>query len=217
METKTDHSVDTTQSRLLQAAGAVFAEHGFRQATVREICRRAGANVAAVNYHFGDKEKLYAETLKYGAHVALGRFPPDMGLGPKPTAEEQLYAFVHSFLSRFLDMGHVDWQGKLCAREMVEPTAALDDLVREVIVPLSQRLQGIVQALLGPQIPESRVRLAAMSVVGQCLLYHHQRPVLERLYGAHAVTAKEIERLARHITAFSLGGLRHLRKREDGH
>ena len=49
-----------TRRQLLEAAGAVFAEAGYRDATVREICRRAHANIAAINYHFGDKEKLYA-------------------------------------------------------------------------------------------------------------------------------------------------------------
>ena len=47
-----------TRQRVLEAAGEVFAERGFRAATVREICQRAKANLAAVNYHFGDKERL---------------------------------------------------------------------------------------------------------------------------------------------------------------
>ena len=47
-----------TRRALLDAAADVFAESGFRCATTREICRRAGANVAAINYHFGGKEGL---------------------------------------------------------------------------------------------------------------------------------------------------------------
>ncbi len=209
------HPSDPTRERLLEAAGEVFAEYGFRQATVREMCRRAGANVAAVNYHFGGKERLYAETLKYGAHVALEKFPPDGGLRRGASPEEALYVFVLSFLKRFLAMGARDWSGKLCAREMVEPTAALDDLVQEVVQPLSQRLHRIVRALLGPKISEPRVRLAQLSVVGQCLLYHHNRPVLERLFGRQTMTGRQIERLARHITNFSLGAFQHVRKTED--
>jgi AcrR family transcriptional regulator len=204
-------TLETTQERLLEAAGRVFAERGFRQATVREICRRAGANVAAVNYHFGDKARLYAETLTYGARTALAKFPPDAGLRPRAAPEEALHAFVRSFLRRFLDVGTADWHGKLCAREMVEPTAALDGLVREVIAPLSARLNGIMRALLGPTVPAERVRLAQLSVVGQCLFYHHSRPVLERLFGPRRMSGRDIERLARHITDFSLGAIRHLR------
>lgn len=209
---------DTTKERLLEAAGEVFAERGFHHATVREICQRAGANVAAVNYHFGDKTRLYAETLQYGARIALAKFPPDGGLRSGAGPEEALYAFVLSFLQRFLEMGDAGWHGKVCAREMVDPTPALNDLVQRVIAPLSERLYGIVRALAGSGVPAERLRLAQMSIVGQCLLYHHSRPVLERLFGSQQMTRAQIERLARHITDFSLSALRHLRKTEGrGH
>ena len=61
---------DATRNKLLEAAGQVFAEHGYHSATVREICMRAGANVAAVNYHFGDKLELYTEVLRRSVGAA---------------------------------------------------------------------------------------------------------------------------------------------------
>jgi len=47
-----------TRGRVLNAAARLFAEHGFATVTVRDICNKAGANVAAVNYHFGGKDGL---------------------------------------------------------------------------------------------------------------------------------------------------------------
>ena len=109
-----------TRRRLLHAAAEVFAEHGYRAATVREICAKAGANVAAVNYHFGDKARLYQEVFEGLIGEALGKYPPDMGLGPNPTPEERLEAFVRSFLLRVLTVDKAAWLMRLMSREMFE-------------------------------------------------------------------------------------------------
>ena len=63
------------RERLLWAAGEIFAEKGCRAATVREIVGQAGANIAAVNYYFGDKVRLYAETVKYACEKSAAKFP----------------------------------------------------------------------------------------------------------------------------------------------
>lgn len=199
---------DKTAHRLLEAAGEVFAEKGFRCATVREICRRAGANVAAVNYHFRDKEDLYVAVLRYTHRFASERYPPDWGLeGPDPSPEDRLRAFVRSFLARILDSGRPAWHGKLMAREMAEPTRALDMLVADAVRPNAERLAAILRDLL-PGADAEEIRLASFSVVGQCLYFHFARPVIARLHPSFAWDDADRERVAEHITAFSLAALR---------
>jgi AcrR family transcriptional regulator len=200
---------DTTRERLIEAAGRVFADRGYEHATVREICRRAKANIASVNYHFGGKDGLYAEVFTHGALEALTAYPPDLGLGPEPTPEQELHAFIYSFLCRFLRTEQqAGWHTKLCAREMVLPTIALDRVVDKIIRPLSERLAGIVRRILGGGASAEEARRCALSIVGQCLFYHHGRHVLERLYGPQRHTDHEIRRLAEHITTFSLTAMR---------
>ena len=86
---KLDTSSAQTRQALIEAGGAVFAEVGFHNATVREICRRAGANGAAVNYHFEDKAALYREVLAYYQARALQKFPLDMGVQPGAPATDR--------------------------------------------------------------------------------------------------------------------------------
>jgi TetR/AcrR family transcriptional regulator, regulator of cefoperazone and chloramphenicol sensitivity len=207
---QTESSNAATRQLLIEAAAQVFAERGFKAASVREICARAGANVAAVNYHFGDKDSLYAEVLKYSLRCAREKYPPDMGLERDASWEARLRAFIHAFLLRIFDDGPQACHGQLLSREMIEPTKALDSLVDEEMRPMAQQLQSIIRGLLGPDAPEEMVRRSGMSVISQIVFYHHCRPVTERLYPKLQFSPKEIDRLTEHITEFSLAALKQM-------
>jgi AcrR family transcriptional regulator len=218
-----------SRRQLLEAAGEVFAEVGFRNATVREICRRAGVNIAAVNYHFGDKEQLYAEVLHYSQQKAFEKYPPLLGVAEDAPPEEKLHAFVRSFLLRIFDnpedVRGTAWFGKMMSREMVEPTAALNALLETRIKPMAGLLGGILAEILGgaacrrPKIrgrrhavppDDGRVRLCCFSVVSQCVFFHHCRTMICRLFPEQRLNAAAVEELAGHITRFSLAAMRHL-------
>jgi AcrR family transcriptional regulator len=216
ISTSEDRNLQTRQ-RLLEAAGEVFAEHGFKNATVRDICRRADANVAAINYHFGDKARLYSETFRHVIGEAMAKYPPNLGVSDTDPAEKKLFAFVRSFLFRILDTGRHAWFGKLISREMVEPTHALEERVNETIRPMAELLQGIVRELLGPVASNSPqdIRRCTTSVIGQIVFYHHCRPVLEKVFPGIKHSPEAIESLARHVTEFSLSGIRGIRERAE--
>ena len=196
-----------TESRLLEAAGEIFAEVGYRAATVRQICEKAGANIAAVNYHFGDKEGLYMVVLRSVPDAHAEKFPADRGLPPGATAEQKLAAYIESLLNRVFDEGRPGWHTKIMAREMIEPTRALDTLVTDVALPVHQELAAIVRELLGPKGAEDAVRLCTLSILSQCVYYHHARSVLSRLYPQQEYGSRDIAQLADHITRFSQGAL----------
>lgn len=200
-----------TRHRLLEAAGEVFAEQGFRAATIQAICLRAGANIAAVHYHFGDKERLYHAVIDYAGQFIAHREvpPPDAALSP----EEQLRSHVESFLLHLLDEGRPAWHGRLMAREMFEPTGALDVIVQQHIRGTHQRLRDIVTALLGPGATDEDVRRCAYSVVGQCLFYRHSQAVIARLTPEAQIGRAQVPVLAEHVTRFSLAGIRAVAER----
>jgi len=192
-----------TRMRLLQAGGEIFAQYGFRGATVRRIARRAQANVAAVNYYFAGKEGLYLAVLEHTFATAKSKYPPDQGLDDNASAEERLRAFIGSLILRILDTGRPAWHGRLMIREIADPSPVLDRVVEEAIRPMYDRLAGIVSELMAPGTDAKVIRLGAMSVMGQCLFYHHAGSVISRLHREELDVAG-IQAVADHITAFSL-------------
>jgi AcrR family transcriptional regulator len=199
-----------TRQRLLEVAGAVFAEQGFKCATVREICKRADANVAAINYHFGDKQALYSETLRYWVRESLAKYPPNMGISESSSPEEKLRAYVRSFFWRIFDEGRPSWYGKLMAREMIEPTHALDECAKETMRPIVDLLRQIVRELM-PAAGEDQVRRVGFSIIGQVVFYHHCRTAIDKIEPDACFTREEIDKLAEHVIEFSLAAMKNMK------
>ena len=195
---------DQTKARLLESAGEEFAVKGFEGATVRAICDRAGTNLAAVNYHFGDKEQLYEQAVLH-AHRCGPGMPEEPG-GEGMTPAEALRDYVAAFLSNVVALDRPTWHQTLMLREMVNPTRASEALVREAIRPRFERLSAIIRRLC-PGADERRVHALAFSVVGQCLHYKLTRSISERLVGPEAFGRLDLDYLTDHVTRFTLAAL----------
>ncbi|MCX8043751.1 MAG: CerR family C-terminal domain-containing protein, partial [Desulfobacterota bacterium] len=194
-----------TRERILAAATEVFAEHGFHNTTIRELCARAGVNIAAVNYHFGGKENLYRQVCLN----ALGLSGPTLHQTQPDNfpPHEQLERFIHSFLFEILDQSTKVFAGKIMAWEMNQPSGVFDVIIDDIIRPHHERLCAIVSAILGPCADEETVKYCVFSIVGQCLHYRYGRQIIPRLYPSLSFTKETFERVARHISRFTLAAL----------
>jgi AcrR family transcriptional regulator len=201
-----------TKERLLTAATQVFAERGFKETTVREICTLAGANLAAVNYHFGSKDKLYSAVLGDFLSSAFSRFPIDVGVGPNSLPEDRLKSYIRGFLFRLLGDGDPLYKklGKLLMAEILEPSDHFDTMSERYIGPTYKALIHIVQELL-PGAEEDIVHRCAGSVVGQCLLFDHAKGIIQQMRPELALEANSLDRVANFIAEFSLGGIARLK------
>lgn len=208
MDLRTIQAPDTenTRARIVEAAGRVFAERGFEGATVREICQLANANLAAINYYFGDKSKLYLEAVRR-AHqwrVELASLPVWKSGTP---AQTRLTDFIRTLLTRMLAGGETTWHTQLMMREMSRHDSACGELVIDYIRPQFELLKEILSELAPSDMPEEKLHLVAFSVVGQCLYYRVAAPVVKLLIPTEEYERLDIERLTRHIADFTLAAV----------
>ncbi len=203
-----------TRRRLLDAAGVLFAARGFRDTTTADICRSAGANAAAVNYHFHSKADLYAAAWRHEFERSMAEYPPDGGAPDGASAEERLRGHIRSLVKRFMDPASRDLD--ITHREMSDPTGLLAEVKKSMIEPLRLRHLAIVRKLLGPGAAAQEVRLCAMSTHAQCvmaLMNERRRRLAARARRGACPPDLNIggAAMAEHIARFSLAGIRAVR------
>ena len=204
-----------TKAALLEAAGPVFARVGFQAATVQEICDRAGANIAAVNYHFGDKMALYQEILRR-AHESTTEARKRVGLSDKFPPHARLQFFIHAFLEHLFGEGQPSWFARVIAHEMAAPTPALTQLIETEARPGFERLKKIVSDIILRPVNDEEVILCANSVMGQCLHYFHSRQVVAELWPGLEMTSGRVNQIADHVAQFSLLALAQIAQGKSG-
>lgn len=204
-----------TRERLIEAAGQVFAARGYRGATLREIAERAGANLAAANYHFGSKQRLYREVareyferLQRKLEERGARADPESlaSLSPQQKAE-LLRARIATLFETLLDRESP--HAALMQRELSDPSGALPFIVRRYIEPLHRDLVRLLAAL-APGLPGESLERCAFSTLGQVSFYLLHRPALLLLMGRKSYPRGFGEAIAEHVTDFTLGGLERL-------
>ncbi len=194
-----------TRERLLEAAGRLFADRGFKKVTVRDICRAARANVAAVNYHFGDKLGLYREVLQSALDAMRATNDAARQAGAALPPDEQLRRYIAVVVRRVLGPGN-DTVHRLIHREMNDPTPALDALVEQGVRPRIEYLAGVIGAIIACAPTDQRVLRCVASVQAQTLAYL-PNPIASRLGLANQPTAANLGDIADHIAEFSLAGV----------
>jgi len=197
-----------TRERILTIACEVFAEQGFRDTTIRDICQQAKVNIAAVNYYFGSKEHLYEEVCKYLFGLSVGNADPLFELHEEHTPEENLRTFIRDLLVNVLSQDRAHWRHMIMSREMVDPTSALTIVVKDMIKPRFQQLYAVVERLLGENAPDELIRRCCLSITGQCLYYRFAQPVVLKLSPRQKFDKTGIEKLADHIARFSLNAIK---------
>ncbi|MCK9230153.1 MAG: CerR family C-terminal domain-containing protein [Syntrophales bacterium] len=209
-----------TRRKLLDAAGVLFAEKGYHTTKTSDICAAAGANVAALHYHFGSKEKMYALTWQHEFDKSIAKYPPDGGVSPEASAVERLRGHTKALVQRSMDPESRDFD--IARREMSNPTGLLSRAITVAMEPLRKMHLELIRAILGPDAAEQDVQLCAMSVHAQCvgaLMQARQRRMAakELTPSPPPMPRFSAEVLTDHIVRFSMAGLLAVRAKQDAH
>ncbi len=202
---------EITCKNLLAAAVDVFAEKGYRDATIAEICGRARANIAAVNYHFGDKETLYREAWRHAFSEYSKVHPPDGGVSRDARPEERMRGQIKALLLRVVDEDNKGFS--IMQREFANPTGLLNEIVQEVIRPLQAKMQALIRELIGPQASDAQVQFCEISIISQCINPMIVRRNREGMPGPPGI--EDIEAYSNHVTNFALAGIHAIREESE--
>lgn len=207
-----------TKEKLLRAAARVFAEKGYLAATIREICQAAGANIAAVNYHFGDKRRLYDAVLRGMFRECASA--SDRARDRRLPVEERISIFIHDVVGEIYGYSESsDDYGQLAAifhMELAHPSASWPQLVREHLAGDSLLLQELVAEMLGPGADPELVRQSCISINGMMAYHALCWPIISVIHQDHPEPRAFHRALAGHIAQFALAALRGLAAERRG-
>jgi AcrR family transcriptional regulator len=201
---------EKTRDRLLTAASRIFAEKGYQDATIADICEQAQANIASVNYHFGDKQTLYLEAWRHAFNHELGQYPPDGGVSQQAPVEQQLAGRIKSLIRRLADDDSYSFA--IIHKEMAQPTRLLADILEKEINPQRQQMFRLLRECLGQDASEQQLQYCHASIMGQCFqLLRLKQMQQARPQRALLSDMSDIGAFAEHVVDFSLAGIRAIR------
>lgn len=164
---RTDGS--TTRLHILETAGQLFAERGFAESTSKEICTRAGTNMAAVNYHFGSRDGLY-EAVLIEAHRQLVSMDELISLASE-AGDPRLK--LRAFLTHLVEMGSqpkAPWGFRVVLREALSPSPALPALIRQAVLPKARLIRGLIGGIMDLPEDHPSVQRGLLFAVLPCIV-----------------------------------------------
>jgi AcrR family transcriptional regulator len=201
---------EATRNALVVAGMRLFGSKGFDAASIRDIAAEAGANIAAIGYHFGGKEGLRRACAEQVARAIRGIASRVLGEGldaPDIRTPEQARTALRRFVANAIPFLLTDRRTRIMVpfmlREVMNRSIAFDIVYSGVMEPTHRQLCRLWGLATGSDAESTEVRLAVFAVIGQALYFRiGQEIVLKRMewksYGpqeASAVTAIVLENL----------------------
>ncbi len=207
-----------TRQKLLEAACKVFSEVGYHDGTVARICEEAGANRAAVNYYYGDKQNLYRDVWNHTSRLADEAYPLQ-STGEEASPEDGLRAFIRSLVLRAFDAGPAGQFARIIAFEMADPMEFLSEERMRVREDLFDLFEGIARDMVGRAVSRDDLVVCRIMVLAPSLGIGMRRFGCHAKRVPHEMFESDPEEMAERMFRFALAGIEDLRssiRRRDG-
>lgn len=198
----------STRAHLLETAGRVFGQKGFDAATGKEICQLAGANAAAVVYHFGGMDGLYAAVLREARDRLVSTELLAAAVAGARDPKAKLESYIAVLVRTLAGPASQSWAARVIGREIIAPSKAVDQFTDRELQGRAQILKSIVSEVTGLAPQHPAVARAAVSILAPCLLLLIvDRRRLGRAFPAFNIRPHSVRATTRHMTRFALAGL----------
>ncbi len=203
----------STRERVLETAGEIFAEKGFDRATGKEICIRAGANVAAINYYFGNMEGLYGAVLEEAQRRFITVDAIQAAVATKSGAKAKLRAIMDLAARRLTSPVATSWVFRVIAREMAAPSSIFLPIRQREIPPRAALMKLLVSEIVKLPPEHPAVARASLGIIAPfVMLSIADRSMLERAFPSLVLNEEGAEALADHFYRYAMAGLAEVRK-----
>jgi AcrR family transcriptional regulator len=203
------YNVDTPE-RIIKAATGLFARHGHRAVTLKDVAREAKVNGAAVNYHFGDKAKLYRAVIDHCLAEREEAAPIDEEGWRQLSPKQRLRNFIAMMMEQLLNEKVTTLLSQIMLWEAIDPTPEFKKMVVRLPGRQLNILDDIVSDWVGDGLPQRKVRAASISILGQCVYYRYGRKILAFAEKRNRTSREEISTIAAEVYDFSAAALRGL-------
>ncbi len=169
-----------TRGKIFDAALIEFAENGFKKTTIRNICTRAGVNVAAINYHFSGKAELYASIFEF-----LFKSREDVPIvNTKVEAKDFIESWINEHLSDEEKESKISvYRRKIMLKELSDASDNFSVLVKKYIKPNFEVLVRSFKLCMPQNTPDEKVQAECLLMIGKCVFFQVHNESITGLLG----------------------------------
>lgn len=209
----------SVRERLLDAAEALFAEHGFHGASMRDITAMASTRLANINDQFGSKEVLFQKVIARRAPlINADRLAMLSAVRPSRSKAAEIRAVVVAFAQPLLARSRESegWRNYLrLLAQLTNSRSVVLLLIAEHFSPMAKMFSDRIGEILPDLTQRQQMNAYQLMVSSAMAVFSDNRRI--DLMSAGAESSADFALHYEDMVSFTTGGILSLAKARSGH